>query len=82
MKPRSFEDPVTGAILHVADMDTEVSEQRLWWGRKLGYTDDEIRSMWLRDARRPRYLDLTGFERIMTKAQADRFEAQRRITGI
>ena len=82
MSRQSFSDPLTGAMLHGADdLVSEVPEARLFFGRKLGYTDEEIRSMWLKDARRPRYIDVSQMNRVMSKAEAERYEVQRMYRG-
>lgn len=79
MSRQSFSDPVTGAMLHAADdLDSNIPEERLYFGRKLGYTDEQIRSMWLKDARRPRYTDVSQLDRVMTKGEAAWLEARQR----
>lgn len=80
MSRQSFSDPVTGDTLHAReDVETaDVPEARLFFGRKLGYTDEQIRSMWLKDARRPRYVDVSQLNRLMTKGEAAWLEAHDR----
>lgn len=79
MSRQSFTDPVTGDTLHaVDDLETDVPEARLYFGRKLGYTEEEIRSMWLRDSRRRRYIDVTHLDRLMTPGEAAWVEARER----
>lgn len=69
---KSFTDPITGCILDAVEMNVEVPDDRLWWGRKLGYTDDEIHEMYWRDKRAPKYLDAIQ-EEPLSEAQAKRF---------
>lgn len=69
---------MTGAVLDGVEMHIEIPEARLYWGRKLGYTDDAIYSMWLKDARRPRYIDVGQLDQVMTKGEADWHNAQNR----
>lgn len=78
MSKQSFTDPVTGAMLHAFGEGDEIPEARLFFGRKLGYTDDQIKSMWLQDARRPRYVDVSQLDRVMTKGEAEWLEARNR----
>lgn len=78
MSRGSFRDPLTGDLLDGVDMHDEIPEARLYYGRKLGYTDDEIYSMWLKDARRPRYIDVSQLNRVMTKGEAAWLEARQR----
>ncbi len=79
---KSFTDPITGAMLEATDtITTDVPPERLWWGRRLGYTDEQVRAMWLKDARRPRYLNVAEIERVMNKQEAEHFERRRLMTG-
>lgn len=80
---KSFRDPVTGCLLQGFAMkaDFEVPAERRWWGRKLGYTDEQIESMWLDAAHGPRYLDLSQLDRVLSKGEAEHIDARRIMTG-
>ena len=51
---KSFTDPITGCILQGAELDVDVPEKRMRWGRRVGYTDEQIRRMWWADKRSPK----------------------------
>lgn len=72
---------MTGLLLDGYEMDTDLPEERLWWGRRLGYTDEQVRDMWLSDSRPPQFIDLAGFERVMTKTEAEAMEVRHKFTG-
>lgn len=72
---KSFTDPITRCMLEAVEMNIEVPEERFWWGRKLGYSDDEIRQMWWSDKRSPKYINAIQ-EKPLSQVQSDRLAAR------
>ena len=76
MPRHTFKDPVTHALLAAVEMELTIPEERYRWGRKLGYTDEQIEHMYWQDQRRPKFLDAFQ-EAPLSQAQWNALERRR-----